>query len=42
MVDKAFVERSAERSWDELVEKDKVGWMLREDGVVVIRKPKGT
>ncbi|KAH0014058.1 hypothetical protein KCU78_g8849, partial [Aureobasidium melanogenum] len=42
MVDKAFVERSAERSWDELVERDKVGWILREDGVVVIRKPKGT
>jgi hypothetical protein len=42
MVDKSFVERSAEKSWDELVEKDKVGWMLREDGVVVIRKPKGT
>lgn len=42
MVDKGFVERSADRGWDELVEKDKVGWMLREDGVVVIRKPKGT
>ncbi|KAG9662998.1 hypothetical protein KCU95_g3813, partial [Aureobasidium melanogenum] len=42
MVDKAFVERSAERSWDELVKRDKVGWILREDGVVVIRKPKGT
>ncbi|KAK6003582.1 hypothetical protein QM012_009353 [Aureobasidium pullulans] len=42
MVDKAFVERSAERSWDELVERDKVGWILRDDGVVVIRKPKGT
>jgi hypothetical protein len=42
MVDKAFVELSTERSWDELVEKDKVGWILREDGMVVIRKPKGT
>ncbi|KAG9518985.1 hypothetical protein KCV07_g5228, partial [Aureobasidium melanogenum] len=42
MVDKAFVERSAERSWDELVERDKVGWIMREDGVVIIRKPKGT
>ncbi|KAI4766830.1 hypothetical protein E4T52_00730 [Aureobasidium sp. EXF-3400] len=42
MVDKGFVERSAERGWEDLVEKDKVGWMLREDGVVVIRKPKGT
>ncbi|KAH0369306.1 hypothetical protein KCU65_g3425, partial [Aureobasidium melanogenum] len=42
MVDKAFAERSAERSWDELVERDKVGWILRDDGVVVIRKPKGT
>ncbi|KAI4762813.1 hypothetical protein E4T52_17407 [Aureobasidium sp. EXF-3400] len=42
MADKAFVERSAERSWDELVERDKVGWIMREDGVVIIRKPKGT
>lgn len=42
MVDKAFVEKSAERSWHELVERDKVGWILRDDGVVVIRKPKGT
>ncbi|KAI5198288.1 hypothetical protein E4T39_06821 [Aureobasidium subglaciale] len=42
MVDKEFVEKSAERDWEELVERDKVGWVLREDGVVVIRKPKGT
>ncbi|THZ83413.1 hypothetical protein D6C84_04973 [Aureobasidium pullulans] len=42
MVDKGFVERSADRGWDELVERDKVGWVLREDGVVVVRKPKGT
>lgn len=42
MVDKGFVERSADRVWEELVERDKVGWVLREDGVVVVRKPKGT
>ncbi|KAI5198358.1 hypothetical protein E4T38_07565 [Aureobasidium subglaciale] len=42
MADKAYVEESAERSWEELVERDKVGWVLREDGVVVVRKPKGT
>jgi hypothetical protein len=40
MVDKGFVERSAEREWRVLVDKDKVGWVLRDDGVVVVRKPK--
>ncbi|KAF2167180.1 hypothetical protein M409DRAFT_66216 [Zasmidium cellare ATCC 36951] len=38
-VEKGFVERSGDAEWKELVEKG-VGWMLREDGVVVIRKPK--
>lgn len=38
-VERAFVERSGDAEWRELVEKG-VGWVLREDGVVVIRKPK--
>lgn len=39
-VERGFVERVADRQWDELVERDKVGWCLGDDGVVVIRKPK--
>lgn len=37
--DKAFVERSGDASWADLV-KGGVGWQLQENGVVVIRKPK--
>lgn len=40
MADRGFVERSADRAWEDLVERDKVGWLLQENGVVVIRKPK--
>jgi hypothetical protein len=39
--DRAFVERCAERAWEDLVS-DGVGWELREGDKVVIRKPKGT
>lgn len=38
-VERAFLERSGDAEWKELVEKG-VGWVLREDGVVVIRKAK--
>lgn len=37
--DRRFVERSAERGWEELVG-DGVGWELVDGGVVVIQKPK--
>jgi hypothetical protein len=37
--DKAFVERTGDATWAELV-KSGVGWQLLEDGKVVIRKPK--
>lgn len=37
--DKAFVERSGDSKWEELV-KGGVGWQLRDDGTVLIRKPK--
>lgn len=37
--ERGFVERSADSGWEELVGSG-VGWQLREDGVVVIRKPK--
>nr|POF18489.1 hypothetical protein CFP56_63033 [Quercus suber] len=37
--DHAFVERSADAPWDELV-KSGVGWDLQENGMVLIRKPK--
>ena len=37
--DKAFIERTGDASWDELV-KGGVGWQLQESGNVVIRKPK--
>ncbi|KAH4038765.1 hypothetical protein HBH98_061470 [Parastagonospora nodorum] len=39
--DRRFVERCAERGWDDLVV-DGVGWELDEAGVVVIRKVKGS
>lgn len=39
--DRRFVERCAERGWDDLVG-DGVGWELDEGGVVVIRKVKGS
>lgn len=39
--DKAFVERSGNQTWEDLV-KGGVGWELQESGnMVVIRKPKG-
>lgn len=38
--DKAFVERSSDASWEDLV-KSGVGWQLQENGTVLIRKPKG-
>ena len=37
--DKAYVERSGDKSWEELV-KGGVGWQLQDTGTVVIRKPK--
>ena len=37
--DKAFVERTGDASWDDLV-KGGVGWELQENGIVLIRKPK--
>ncbi|CAK3920981.1 Hypothetical predicted protein [Lecanosticta acicola] len=37
--DKAFVERSGDARWEDLV-KGGVGWQLQENGNVVIRKPK--
>ncbi len=37
--DKAFIERTGDTGWDELV-KGGVGWQLQENGNVVIRKPK--
>ena len=37
--EKAFVERSTDSRWDDLI-KSGVGWQLQEDGTVVIRKPK--
>ena len=37
--EKAFIERTGDASWDELV-KGGVGWQLQESGNVVIRKPK--
>lgn len=37
--DKAYVERSGDQSWEELV-KDGVGWQLQETGSVIIKKPK--
>ncbi|USW55599.1 hypothetical protein Slin15195_G089180 [Septoria linicola] len=37
--DRAFVERSGDKTWEELV-KSGVGWQLQENGNVVIRKPK--
>ncbi|KAK4619583.1 hypothetical protein CLAFUW4_11516 [Fulvia fulva] len=39
--DRAFVERSGDRTWEELVGRDGVGWELGEDGRVVIRRAKG-
>lgn len=39
-VEKRFVERSADESWEGLV-KGGVGWELQDDGRVIIRKPKG-
>jgi hypothetical protein len=38
-VDKAFVERTGDAPWEELVNGG-VGWQLQENGNVVIRKPK--
>lgn len=38
--DRRYVERVAERTWDDLV-KDGVGWELVEGGKVLIKKPKG-
>ncbi|GIZ38489.1 hypothetical protein CKM354_000190600 [Cercospora kikuchii] len=37
--DRAFVERSGDKVWEELV-KSGVGWQLQDSGNVVIRKPK--
>lgn len=37
--DKAFIERSGDARWEDLV-KGGVGWQLQENGNVVIRKPK--
>lgn len=37
--DKAFVERSADAKWEELIQSG-VGWQLQDNGTVVIRKPK--
>lgn len=37
--DKAFIERTGDASWDELV-KGGVGWQLQDNGIVMIRKPK--
>lgn len=37
--DKAFIERTGDAQWDDLV-KTGVGWQLQESGNVVIRKPK--
>lgn len=38
--DKGFVERVADRKWDDLVE-DGVGWELVEGDRIMIKKPKG-
>jgi len=38
--DRAFVEKCADRAWDVLVEKNKVGWLLEPDGKVTIRRIK--
>lgn len=37
--DKVFVERSTDAKWEELI-KSGVGWLLQDNGTVVIRKPK--
>lgn len=39
--DRAFVEKVADRGWEELV-MDGVGWELTDAGKVLIKKPKGS
>ncbi|EME41549.1 hypothetical protein DOTSEDRAFT_156474 [Dothistroma septosporum NZE10] len=38
--DRAFVEKCGDTVWEELVSRDGVGWVLQDDGRVMIRKPK--